>query len=79
MNRDIHLVPNSYYPVENLEYPMVGDLTIITPNDLFYVRNHFEYPKVDLDNWALQIEGLVNRPLSFTYTDIKKERFAEWS
>jgi DMSO/TMAO reductase YedYZ molybdopterin-dependent catalytic subunit len=71
MKRDIHLVPVSYFPSENLELPMVSDAPTLTPNELFYVRNHFEYPKIDLDTWYLTVEGLVNSPLKFTYSDLK--------
>jgi DMSO/TMAO reductase YedYZ molybdopterin-dependent catalytic subunit len=69
--RDIHLVPVSYFPSENLEFPMVTDPQTITPNELFYVRNHFEYPQIDINTWNLTIEGLVDRPIKFTYADLK--------
>ncbi|GMA65423.1 hypothetical protein NZD89_08220 [Alicyclobacillus fastidiosus] len=62
--RDIHLVPNSYYPSENLEFPMMADTPTVTPNLLFYVRNHFEYPNVDMNTWHLTIEGSVSRSLT---------------
>jgi DMSO/TMAO reductase YedYZ molybdopterin-dependent catalytic subunit len=69
--RDIHLVPVSYFPSENLEFPMVADQQTITPNELFYVRNHFEYPQIDINAWNLTIEGFVDRPIKFTYADLK--------
>ncbi|SEB88284.1 sulfite oxidase [Paenibacillus sp. GP183] len=69
--RDIHLVPVSYFPSENLEFPMVADSQTITPNELFYVRNHFEYPQIDINTWNLTIEGFVDRPIKFTYADLK--------
>ena len=69
--RDIHLVPVSYFPSENLEFPMVAHLQNITPNPLFYVRNHFEYPTIDMNTWYLSIEELVDQPIQFTYADLK--------
>ncbi|SFJ60257.1 hypothetical protein SAMN02799624_05208, partial [Paenibacillus sp. UNC496MF] len=67
--RDIHLVPVSYFPSENLEFPMVAHLQTLTPNPLFYVRNHFEYPTIDMNTWYLSIEELVDQPIKFTYDD----------
>ncbi|MFB5191827.1 sulfite oxidase [Alicyclobacillus fastidiosus] len=69
--RDIHLIPVSYYPSENLEFPLITAPQTITPNELFYVRNHFDYPKVDVDAWTLSIEGSVNRPIQFAYQHLK--------
>ncbi|MZQ80981.1 molybdopterin-dependent oxidoreductase [Paenibacillus sp. 5J-6] len=68
--RDIHLVPVSYFPSENLEFPMISSLQTITPNQLFYVRNHFEYPPIDINTWNLSIEDSVDRSIKFTYSDL---------
>lgn len=70
--RDIHVKPVSYYPSENLEYPMMTEPQLITPNELFYVRNHFEYPFLDVHQWSLSIEGMVVQPLQLTYQDLLK-------
>lgn len=45
----------------------------ITPNNQFYVvsKNAFRDPSVDERGWRLEITGLVNRPLTFTYEQIK--------
>lgn len=46
----------------------------ITPNEQFYVVSKnppgFD-PVVDANKWSLQVDGLVGRPLRFTYADIK--------
>ncbi len=42
----------------------------ITPEHLFYVRNHFPYPVVDLSSWKLGIGGLVDQPANYSYEDL---------
>ena len=42
----------------------------LTPNPLFYVRNHFSPPSVDPAAWSLSIEGQVERPLRLTAGDL---------
>ncbi|CAG7635836.1 sulfite oxidase [Paenibacillus allorhizosphaerae] len=44
----------------------------ITPDHLFYIRNHFPYPGVDVRTWELQIEGLVDRPIYLRYQDLNR-------
>ncbi len=45
----------------------------VTPNEDFYVvsKNIFD-PTVSVKNWALRVEGLVEKPLKFSYEDLKK-------
>lgn len=35
-----------------------------TPADIFYLRNHAPVPTPDADSWRLEVDGLVERPLS---------------
>jgi DMSO/TMAO reductase YedYZ molybdopterin-dependent catalytic subunit len=56
----------------NLEMPLTGFKNYITPNDLFYVRNHFDAPKIDVGNWKLTVEGHVEKPFSLSYDDLQK-------
>jgi len=49
------------------------DLTgFITPSDLHYERHHTGIPSVDPDAYALRIEGLVDRPVTLTLSDLKR-------
>src|SRR5215467_5717631 len=57
---------------QDLETPINLLDTWITPNDLFYVRSHIYTPKIDTATWRLQIDGLVNQPLTLTLDDLKK-------
>lgn len=46
----------------------VGRLT--TPNEKFYVRTHFETPKIDAKSWRLSIEGAVEHPFEIGYDEL---------
>jgi len=52
---------------ENSETPLENVASWVTPNRLFFVRNHFEVPPVDAATWQLRIEGLVDRPQSWSF------------
>jgi DMSO/TMAO reductase YedYZ molybdopterin-dependent catalytic subunit len=56
----------------NLEFPFATLDSFITPNDRFFVRNHFPAPKLDPKTWRLRIEGAVQHPLELTYEDLAK-------
>lgn len=47
---------------------------VVMPNAHFYVRNHFQIPKLDPSTWRLNIGGLVERPLSLGLRDLKNMR-----
>jgi DMSO/TMAO reductase YedYZ molybdopterin-dependent catalytic subunit len=57
---------------QNLEYPFSSLDGLITPNEHFYVRNHFAAPKVDMSSWRLKVEGAVRQPLDLSYDDLLK-------
>jgi DMSO/TMAO reductase YedYZ molybdopterin-dependent catalytic subunit len=42
----------------------------ITPNDRFYIRNHFPVPTVDPRVWRLRVHGQVKSPLDFSMHDL---------
>ena len=42
----------------------------VMPNASFYVRNHFQIPKLDPAVWRLSVGGLVERPLSLSWRDL---------
>jgi DMSO/TMAO reductase YedYZ molybdopterin-dependent catalytic subunit len=55
---------------ENLEFPFASLDSFLTPNKLFYVRNHFSMPSLDEKTWRLRVTGAVGKPLELTYADI---------
>jgi DMSO/TMAO reductase YedYZ molybdopterin-dependent catalytic subunit len=64
------LLPRQKDP-DNLESPFSGLEGVITPNDLFYVRNHFAAPRLDAAAWRLKVVGAVARPLELTYDQLR--------
>jgi DMSO/TMAO reductase YedYZ molybdopterin-dependent catalytic subunit len=44
--------------------------SVVMPNAHFYVRNHFQIPKLDPALWRLKVDGLVDRPLSLSLRDL---------
>jgi len=58
---------------DNLEFPF-RDLTTSnwrTPNELFYVRSHFNVPQLKADDWSLRVEGHVEQPFEIGLQDLR--------
>jgi DMSO/TMAO reductase YedYZ molybdopterin-dependent catalytic subunit len=55
---------------ENSETPLENVQSWVTPNRLFFVRNHFAMPEIDVARWRLRLEGNVERPLSWTWDEL---------
>jgi DMSO/TMAO reductase YedYZ molybdopterin-dependent catalytic subunit len=55
---------------ENSETPLESIQGWVTPNRLFFVRNHFEMPAIDLPSWRLRVEGWVDRPAEWTWEQL---------
>ena len=56
----------------DLEMPLDGFVDEITPTEHFFVRCHTYTPVVKEAEWKLQIDGLVEHPISFTLAELKK-------
>ncbi len=59
-------------PPLNLEMPMSYLTDFITPNEKFFVRNHFEVPTLDPKTWRLSIEGQVDSRTDLTFDELLK-------
>jgi len=57
---------------QNLEYPFSSLNGLMTPNEHFYIRNHFAAPKIDMPSWRLKVEGAVRQPLDLSYDEVLK-------
>ncbi|MEX2139868.1 MAG: sulfite oxidase [Pirellulales bacterium] len=57
---------------DNLEYPFANLDSFLTPNEQFYVRNHFPVPEVDAKAWRLRVEGAVEHPFEIGYDELRK-------
>ena len=57
---------------ENLEFPFssLDTRRLLTPNESFYVRTHFEVPKVGSKTWNLKVEGEVERPFELSFDEL---------
>lgn len=52
--------------------PLSGFADYITPADKFFVRTHVYVPKVNLNDWRLKIDGVVDKPVTLTMEDIRR-------
>ena len=57
---------------ENSETPLNELRSWVTPNRLFFVRNHFEVPTIDLASWRLEVGGLVEQKLALDLETIEQ-------
>ena len=55
--------------------PALQAASFLTPNDLFFVRNHAAVPRVDPAAYRLRVGGLVERPLTLSLSDLA-QRFS---
>ena len=55
---------------ENSETPLESIQGWVTPNRLFFVRNHFESPTIDLSSWRLRVEGRIDHPAEWTWEQL---------
>lgn len=57
---------------ETAIHALVGG--VVMPNARFYVRNHFETPTLDANDWRMKVGGLVERPLELSLRDLQNMR-----
>ncbi|WP_422922896.1 sulfite oxidase [Singulisphaera sp. PoT] len=57
---------------KNLESPFSDLEGFLTPNNKFYVRNHFDIPEISDSSWRLKIEGAIDKPIEIGIQDIKR-------
>src|SRR5262245_680526 len=47
---------------------------VVMPHAHFYVRNHFQLPRLDPSSWRLHVGGLVDRPSSLSLQELRHMR-----
>ena len=57
---------------EDLEMPLDGFATWITPVERFFVRSHMYVPTVEAASWKLNVGGEVATPLTLAMEDLRK-------
>ena len=68
--------PKALVTIEN--EPMIGESpqrafdSWLTPNPLFYVRNHFDIPDIRCSEWKLHVDGVVSRDSHLTLDELKE-------
>src|SRR5438132_1671888 len=55
---------------ENSETPLENVRSWVTPNRLFFVRNHFDVPALDLADWRLRVDGCVDQPATWSWEEL---------
>ena len=55
---------------ENSETPLENVRSWVTPTRLFFVRNHFTPPEIDLATWRLAVGGRVRNPRAWTFDEL---------
>ena len=55
---------NHGMPLEGLRYD-------VTPVGMHYLLVHFDIPAADADTWAIDVGGLVERPLTLSVADLR--------
>ena len=56
----------------NLEMPLDGLETFVTPTERFYVRCHFPFPNIDEREWRLKVEGKVGRSFEMKMEELRE-------
>ena len=49
----------------------------VTPIGLHYLLTHYDIPDVDASSWRLEVDGLVERPLSLSLEELRARRAME--
>lgn len=68
--KPLKLVPVEARPF-NAETPMQALAEPLTPIHLFYVRNHFQVPRIKAETWRLAVDGAVMRPHQMSLKDLQ--------
>jgi DMSO/TMAO reductase YedYZ molybdopterin-dependent catalytic subunit len=55
---------------QNAETPLADVHGWVTPTRLFFVRNHFDIPQIEVSTWRLSVSGCVSRPLELTWDEL---------
>lgn len=68
--KDASLIIRSHEPFNAGPAPVVQRRARITPNELFFVRNHGNVPQLDANTFRLAVNGLVKKILSLSLDEL---------
>lgn len=69
--KDRRLIVHTTAPL-NAEPPLDLLTQTITPIERLFLRNNQMLPSVDTESWSLSIDGLVRRPLTISYDELRR-------
>jgi sulfite oxidase len=73
MHKDPNLIYYTNSPV-NAETPLdLLQANFITPEDVFYMRNHGPVPEIDVNDFRLKVNGMVENELSLSLETLQKK------
>jgi DMSO/TMAO reductase YedYZ molybdopterin-dependent catalytic subunit len=55
---------------DNIEFPFSSLDDFLTPNERFFVRNHFKVPELKKSEWRLSVEGAVEKPFALGFDEL---------
>jgi DMSO/TMAO reductase YedYZ molybdopterin-dependent catalytic subunit len=62
---------NDYGSNKEMRWEAMYQRGYLTPNELFFVRNHTKTPRIDVASWVLKVEGSgVRRPVELSFDDL---------
>ncbi len=64
-------VVRSAEPLNGGPSPQALTESLLTPNDIFFVRNHGAVPRIEREELRLAVDGLVGTPLSLSMDDLE--------
>ena len=70
--KDSRLLVRQEEPFNGGPAPAALLSSFVTPNELFFVRNHGEVPAVDRESYRLTVDGMVENPLSLSLQDLRR-------
>ena len=71
VGKDPRMIIQSAEPL-NIETALTALEGAITPLPLFFVRNNNTIPDIAPEDWALRIDGLVERPYTLSYAELRR-------
>lgn len=69
--KDPRMIVREVAPL-NIETSIAALEGAITPVSLFFVRNNDTIPQISPEQWVLQIDGLVERPFTLGYDELRR-------
>jgi sulfite oxidase len=71
MHKHPAMLVHGEHPLNLGAFPQLVGQAFITPQPLFFVRNHGTVPRVNLHNYYLLVTGLVRSPLQLSLSELR--------